>query len=207
MNTNEIQYQSLPNFPALAHIVATTEDGLMGIGNHLPWKTFKPDLRFFKAKTTDHVVLMGNNTVLSLPIKLEDRHVVWLSNGKPLVLSTYIELENKSDECLLYNDSSADALDSVLIPDGFNKDMVFIAGGKKVYNETLSQVHLVYRNVLHDVKLLHPIDGSQPLHYYPIEKLKKNFILISSSIVTEDGSSLIRENEPYMTKEIWMRKP
>jgi len=207
MNTNEIRYQNLPNFPALAHIVATTEDGLMGIGNHLPWKTFKPDLRFFKAKTTDHVVIMGNNTVLSLPFKLEERYVVRLSDCRPTPIDQLNEIENKSDECLLYNDSSADALDSILVPVGFNEDMVFIAGGKKVYNETLPYVHLVYRNVLHDVKLMHPTDGSQPLHYYPIEQLKEHFILISSSIVTEDGSNLICENEPYMTKEIWMRKP
>ena len=44
--------------PIVAHIVATTEDGLIGIGDKLPWSPVSEDMQFFKAKTLKHIVEM-----------------------------------------------------------------------------------------------------------------------------------------------------
>ena len=60
MTRNDTQFTK---WPLVAHIVATTEDGLIGIGNKLPWGFVKEDMKFFKSKTLHHVVLMGWNTV------------------------------------------------------------------------------------------------------------------------------------------------
>ena len=103
------------------HIVARGLNGEIGGDNKLLWY-IPEDFKFFKESTLGHVVLMGRNTVESLPkplprricmcvsSKYSDKHPTWLL-GEALV--------------------DAKAYSNVL-----NTDKIFVAGGAKLYNST-----------------------------------------------------------------------
>lgn len=60
----------------LTVIAAVAKNGVIGIGNTLPWR-LPEDLQHFKALTTGHAVIMGRKTWESLPPKfrpLPSRH-------------------------------------------------------------------------------------------------------------------------------------
>ncbi len=61
-------------------IVATDQQGLIGLNNQIPWKS-KVDMKRFKEKTTDGTLIMGRVTYESLPSKtLSNRNIIVLSS-------------------------------------------------------------------------------------------------------------------------------
>ena len=56
----------------LAMIVAVAENGVIGKDNQLIWR-IPEDLAYFKKRTTEHVIIMGRNTLESLPFLLPNR--------------------------------------------------------------------------------------------------------------------------------------
>jgi dihydrofolate reductase len=58
--------------PGLAIIAAVARNGVIGVGNALPWR-IPDDLARFKRLTTGHAVVMGRKTWESLPRPLPDR--------------------------------------------------------------------------------------------------------------------------------------
>lgn len=179
-----------------AHIVATLPDGLIGIDNRLPWAFCKPDMEFFKRKTMNHVVVMGYNTVMSLPKKLEGRHVVGVFSPDRIMADAVDGFYDKADHALL---GVRGFLDDIPIPEGFNDDLIFIAGGAKIYHQTFSEVDIIFRNVLH-----HPHRPNQDAgweHYYPAVKLKDYFVCINTHWHGNPNSDSFS-----MCEEIWVRK-
>ncbi|MBX7482326.1 dihydrofolate reductase [Qipengyuania qiaonensis] len=67
----------------LTSIVAVGLDGAIGIQNRLPWR-LKSDLRFFKSKTKQNVIIMGRKTYDSLGSCLPDRENLVLSHTPSL---------------------------------------------------------------------------------------------------------------------------
>ena len=186
---------SINKRPLIAHIVATDENGLIGVGNKLPWSLVKEDMKFFQSKTLHHVVLMGWNTIQSLPVRLNYRFIIGLSSpGRDLTkkdMSGDLEyFYHIADRLMLTVDGF---IKDVEIPDGYNSNLIYIAGGGKIYDKTLAETDVVFRNVIK--KPLIELEGDKV--YYPLDKLKTNFTLISSEEVTiEDGT---------MVKEIWVK--
>ena len=75
----------------LTLIVAVADDGTIGDGGRLPWN-IPEDLRYFKAKTTGHAIIMGRKTFESFPNPLPGRrHIVltrdpgWQAEGAEVV--------------------------------------------------------------------------------------------------------------------------
>ena len=58
-------------------ILAVSKNGVVGVGNKLPWY-FKEDLKHFKEYTRDKHLIAGTTTVLGLP-PLPNRHLVQFS--------------------------------------------------------------------------------------------------------------------------------
>lgn len=56
----------------LSIIVAVAKNGVIGKDNQLIWHLPK-DLQFFKKTTDGHIIVMGRNTLESLPCKLPNR--------------------------------------------------------------------------------------------------------------------------------------
>lgn len=180
--------------PIVAQIVATDENGLIGIGDKLPWGRVKEDMEFFKNKTLNHVVLMGYNTIHSLPRKLPQRHVIGLLSPNRSVADTDLtKFYAIADKAML---SVEDYIEDVEFPQDCLTDIVYIAGGGKVYENTLTQTDVVFRNVIVKDESIYPKEGEKI--YYPLERLKQNFTLIS----WEDEALAYGG---YMHKEIWVK--
>ena len=62
-------------------IAAVGKNLELGYKNDLIWH-FKEDMKFFKEKTLNHVVVMGDNTYLSLPKTLRNRTNIVLSKTR-----------------------------------------------------------------------------------------------------------------------------
>lgn len=60
-------------------ILALDKNNLLGNKNKLPWN-YPNDLKFFKKQTTNHAVIMGKNTYLSIGKPLKDRLNIIVSN-------------------------------------------------------------------------------------------------------------------------------
>ena len=105
----------------IIQIVARGLKGEIGANNKLLWN-IPEDLQFFKESTLGHVVLMGRNTVESLPKPLSRRAVFCISNSQPFGLVSY------------------DLIDGLVEADSFSDELstntIFIAGGAKLYNST-----------------------------------------------------------------------
>ncbi|HNX36796.1 MAG TPA: dihydrofolate reductase [Candidatus Cloacimonadota bacterium] len=71
--------------PNLAIIVAMDSNRLIGKGNRLPWR-IPEDLKYFRAKTLGHTVIMGKNTWQSLGKPLDQRTNVVLTHDLSLSL-------------------------------------------------------------------------------------------------------------------------
>ena len=91
------------------------------------------DMAYFRKTTLNHVVAMGENTLLSFP------------NSKPLKNRTHIVLSKDSDHNYegVINIHDFDEFIAKIQELGKNED-VFIIGGASIYNQTLPYVDMVY---------------------------------------------------------------
>lgn len=188
----------------VAQIVATTEDGLIGVGDKLPWPRVKEDMKFFKDKTQKHIVIMGYNTVLSLPNKFHDRFVVGVSR-KTIDRSndSHLEFSYRCDNIISHagqhgsfryiKDLIGDKEYGTEYNYTLDPNIVYVAGGGMLYSASLLECDVVFRNVIKCPLL--ELEGEKV--YYPVERLKQHFILISSEEVTIENGSMI--------KEIWVK--
>lgn len=109
----------------VVHIVARGLKGEIGADNKLLWYITE-DLKFFKDSTIGQVVLMGRNTVESLPNQLTRRICMCISSKYSAKYPTWLLGEALVD---------ANAYSNVL-----NTDKIFIAGGAQLYNSTFDIV-------------------------------------------------------------------
>lgn len=109
----------------VVHIVARGLNGEIGADNKLLWQ-IPEDLKFFKDSTIGHVVLMGRNTVESLPKPLSRRICMCVSSKHSDKRPTWLLGEALVD---------GNAYSNVL-----NTDKIFIAGGAQLYNSTFNIV-------------------------------------------------------------------
>lgn len=184
----------------LAHVVATDVNGLIGLNNELPWGKIKVDLKYFKDLTMDSAVLMGVNTVCSLPRPdigkktLPGRFIIGVDKssrgeGSP---SFKARVDTFATDVTITKQ-----YDAIRIPTRFCQDRIYIAGGGNIYAETMDDVRVVFRNVIHtkDPIVIKPDDKAV---YYNLEKLRTDFIRIKSDFIGDNNASVLTE--------IWIRK-
>ena len=111
-------------------IVAVSENYAIGKDNKLLFN-LPSDLKYFKEKTLNKVVVMGRRTFNSLPFKP-------LKNRINIVLTT--------DESFTYQGvivvHSFEELFKEL--EKYNDDDIFIIGGSSIYNKLLNKCRLAY---------------------------------------------------------------
>ncbi|HPI40652.1 MAG TPA: dihydrofolate reductase [Pseudobdellovibrionaceae bacterium] len=130
----------------LSHIVACSQNRVIGSQNTLPWH-IPEDFAFFKSKTKGHILIMGRKTFESLPGLLPQRlHIVITRNPEAL------KFENKqarSPEVLIVNSlEKALELAKSYIPEWPQE--VFIIGGGEIYQQSLSSTHKIYLTIIHE---------------------------------------------------------
>lgn len=116
-------------------IVAVAENGVIGNDNALIWH-MPADLRFFKQKTTGHVIIMGRKTFESI------------GGGRPLPNRTTVVISRNPQyvvpEGVLLAHSLTDALAR------FSEESeVFVCGGAQIYAEALLHAHCMYITRIH----------------------------------------------------------
>jgi dihydrofolate reductase len=107
-------------------IVAVDRNGAIGKDGKLPWH-YSADLKFFKATTTGHAVVMGHNTWRSLKKPLPNR--------VNIVLSRTAEIDAQESVVVLDN------VESVLAVANHLKGDLFVIGGAQVYKSFLPHIH------------------------------------------------------------------
>ena len=114
----------------------------IGFKGGLPWKC-KEELKLFKEKTMNGILIVGKNTATSLP-DLKGRQVVVLSRQDDL-----IKIQNMCTSPIL---SVHDSLDKSLKE--YKGEHVFVSGGSQIYNEVFqkwkNQIRNVHMSIMND---------------------------------------------------------
>lgn len=116
-------------------IWAMDENNLIGTKNTLPWH-YKEDLQYFKKQTLNHDCLMGYNTYLSIVNRLGHP----LPNRKNFVLFN----QNIDDDVITITN-----LDEFLKKYQNNEQILFVIGGKSVYEQCLNYADYLYITRIH----------------------------------------------------------
>lgn len=106
-------------------IAAVAKNGVIGKGGKLPWH-YSSDMKFFKATTMGHAVVMGRKTWLTLKKPLTGRLNIVLSRDRNLEPQESLVVLTDIDSVLSLNKSLA-------------TDM-FVIGGAQIYREFLPHI-------------------------------------------------------------------
>lgn len=124
----------------LSHIVAVSENNAIGVKNGLPWD-IPEDLKFFKEKTLNSVIIMGRKTFESIGRPLPKRINIVIS--KTAAQSDFpegVQLVSSIEEGVTL---------AKKLGDQNNLKEIFIVGGGEIYKQSLSFVDKVYLTRIH----------------------------------------------------------
>jgi dihydrofolate reductase len=110
-----------------------SQNGLAKNGQ-IPWKS-KKDLKFFKDKTKNNVIIMGKNTYLSLPNGyLKDRLNIILTRNPDLIMDNPFVMMTNADYIykLILQDREKWKKSFPYLNDNFT---IFFIGGKQIYEQ------------------------------------------------------------------------
>lgn len=119
----------------LSHIVAVSENEVIGKDNSLLWK-FPEDMQYFKKRTMGKIMIMGRKTFDSF--------------GKPLPKRFHIVISRSAidsqNEMVKYVGSvkEAYALAEKMSLNGQWPEEIMVVGGAQIYKETLPDVDFIY---------------------------------------------------------------
>ncbi len=124
----------------LSHIVAVSENNAIGVKNGLPW-SIPEDLKFFKKKTLNSVIIMGRKTYESIGRPLPQRTTIVIS--KSARVGSY-------PEGVFVAPSIEEAIaKAILVAEQQNQEEVFIVGGGEIYRQSIDFVDKVYLTRVH----------------------------------------------------------
>ena len=161
----------------LSHIVAASENNIIGSNNELPWK-LSTDFKYFKNKTWGMPVIMGRNSFDAMKKALPGRTNIVITrktNWHP----KNVFIEHGIEEAI------AKAKES-------DAKEIFIIGGGEIFKQTMGIVDRIYLTRVH---ITVEGDTSYPEINKNEWKLKK-----SDSFPADE-----KNNYPY-TFEVWERK-
>lgn len=123
----------------LSQIAAMSRNRVIGKDNKLPWR-LPEDLKFFKEKTKNKILIMGRKTFESLPSLLPDRYHIVVSR-------TQIESD---EEDVIFVTSLDQALKKAekMIAESEWPEEVMICGGSEIYKQMLPQTDKIYLTVI-----------------------------------------------------------
>lgn len=114
--------------PALiSHIVAMSNNRVIGLGNDLPWR-LPNDLKFFKRTTLNKTILMGRKTFDSIGKPLPKRRNIVLTRQADLVIEGCEVVTSIEQAYELCKDEAE----------------LMIIGGANLYEQTLEDVGRIY---------------------------------------------------------------
>jgi dihydrofolate reductase len=144
----------------LSHIVAVSQNFVIGKDNRLPWH-MPDDMQYFHRVTDGHIVIMGRKN--------------YQANGKALRNRTNIVITRDA------NFKPPDAMvvstieEAVQLASSFSPEEVFIVGGGEIYKQTLHLADRIYITIIDVV-----VDGDvfypeiHPSDYRIISRIEKD---------------------------------
>jgi len=139
----------------ISHIVAVSENNVIGKNNRLPWQ-MPADIAYFNRVTKGHYVIMGRKNYESEGKALQERTNIVITGNR----------EFKIDDGIIVH-SLKEALD---IPVKNKKEEVFIVGGGTIYEQSIGITNRIYLTRIHTI-----IEGDV---FYP-ELNKSDWKLVS----------------------------
>jgi dihydrofolate reductase len=121
------------NNPKISLICAIAENRAIGKNNDLLWH-IKEDFKFFKEKTSGHVIVMGQKTYESIGKPLPNRTTIVLSNDLTVNIEGVIMART-------FDEVFAKARE-------IEKEEIFICGGGSVYAQTIGMADKLYLTVV-----------------------------------------------------------
>lgn len=113
---------------SLSIIAAVAKNNVIGNENKLLWN-IPLDMKFFKNTTTDHTIIMGRKTFLSIGRALPNRRNIVITRDKTFSFEN-VEVFHSVDEIIsLFKDTAKEA---------------FIVGGADIYKQMLPIVDKLY---------------------------------------------------------------
>jgi dihydrofolate reductase len=119
----------------LSHIVAASENNVIGKNNTLPWH-MPDDMNYFKTTTWGHAIIMGRKSYEAEGKALPGRINIVVTRDKNFVIPDGIVVHSLND-----------AIQTAILNE--QKNEVFIAGGGEIYRESLSLVKRIYLTRVH----------------------------------------------------------
>lgn len=130
-------------------IVAMNRNNVIAINGKIPWY-HKKDLKNFRQLTTGKIVVMGNNTFISLKKPLKDRYNIVITSGIPA----------HTDNTAFGNLSFIKKIREIYHGE------IFIIGGESIYRQLSDHINKLYITIIDD-----NTDSSSAL-YFPWEFFK-----------------------------------
>ncbi len=121
----------------LSHIAAIAKNKVIGVDGDLPWD-IPEDMKYFRQKTSGHIIVMGRKTFESFPKPLKNRLHVVITRQKDYKAPEGVQVFGTIDEALAYCKTQ--------VPHW--KDEVFIIGGGEIYKQTLKQADQLYLTLI-----------------------------------------------------------
>jgi dihydrofolate reductase len=162
----------------LSHIVAASENNVIGSKNNLPWN-LPNDFKYFKNKTWGMPVIMGRKSYESLKKSLPGRINIVITSKT-----------GWQPEDVFVVNTIDDAIEKAKETDAKE---IFIIGGGEIFKQTIGIVSRIYLTRVHAI-----IEGDT---YYP-EIQKDQWKLISHESFPADE----KHNYAY-TFEVWEKNP
>ncbi len=161
----------------ISHLVAASENNVIGKGNEIPWH-LPNDLKFFKNKSWAMPVIMGRNTYESLEKPLP---------GRINVVITKKEDWQRNDVTVAHSIDEA-------IKKACESDCneLFIIGGGEIFKQSLDIVNRIYLTRVHTT-----IDGDV---FYPLLDETK------WKLISEDPYPADEKHQFAYTFQLWERK-
>lgn len=128
----------------ISHIVAVSNNFVIGKQNSLPWR-MPDDMKYFHQVTMGHVVIMGRKN--------------YEANGKALAGRTNIVVTRNRSFAPVDAEIVFSVNEAIDLAKNYETEEIFIIGGGEIYRETLPIANRIYITVI-DVE----IEGDA---YYP----------------------------------------
>ena len=149
---------------SIVHVVAASENNVIGVNGDLPWH-IPEDLQFFKDATVHKPIIMGRKTFESLPNK----------KGLPKRLNIVI---TRQDDYTAENAHVFKSLEEAIEfaksqKDQYGEELCIIGGGE-IFTQSLEITQKVYLTRVHtDIKNGDAFYPELPEHFEKIESVKK----------------------------------
>jgi dihydrofolate reductase len=162
----------------LSHIVAASENNVIGLNNELPWN-LPNDFKYFKNKTWGMPIIMGRKSFNSLKEPLPGRLNIVITRQNSLKPEGFILVNNIDDAIEKAKESDAKE--------------IFIIGGGEIFKQTFDRVSRIYFTRVHAT-----LDGDT---FYP--KINKD----KWSLIDQQSFPADEKNNYAYTFEVWDKKP